>query len=128
MITIQPTIGIRLISCHHPLRLVSCSLRVAAAMIGNKVPSENRMLTKCAIDAATRPPTKQNNANHQYSERVALPLKSAYFEKQTLIDSENVILCSTCCFAILAVIPGEAKSHQRIAQLPSQLSLTHACT
>ena len=84
---IQPMIGIRLISCHHPLRFVSCSLRVAAAMIGNIVPSEKRMLTVGEIAWAAIPPRKQNKANHQYSERDALPLKSAYFEKQTLIES-----------------------------------------
>jgi len=33
-----------------------------------------------------------NRNHHQYSEREARPEKSAYFEKQVLIDSPNVIL------------------------------------
>lgn len=39
--------------------------------------------------------TVANNTNrnhHQYSEREARPVKSAYFEKQVLMDYPNVIL------------------------------------
>mgnify|MGYP003597653833 FL=1 len=39
--------------------------------------------------------TVANNTNknhHQYSEREARPEKSAYFEKQVLMDSPNVML------------------------------------
>src|SRR3712207_518895 len=38
-----------------------------------------------------KPTNTINNANHQYSERDARPLKSAYLDKQVLIDSTNVI-------------------------------------
>ena len=35
---------------------------------------------------------RMNSVHHQYSERVARPLKSAYFRKQVRTDSMNVML------------------------------------
>ena len=79
--------GTSTISCHQPLRLVSCSLLVAAAIDGNNVASEIKPLKmELNSDVATLAKIT-NKKNHQYSERDALPLKSAYLVKHVLTDS-----------------------------------------
>lgn len=87
MITMNPTTGTKQTSCHHPLRPVSWSLRVAAAIDGSSIPSENRPLSMLLIIDAAADTRTMKRANHQYSERLAFPVKSAYLERQIWIDS-----------------------------------------
>ena len=77
-------------SCHQPLRFVSCSLRVAAEIAGVNVMSEKIPLSRWLTGTSAKPPTTMNRTNHQYSEREASPWKSKYFAKQVWIDSWNV--------------------------------------
>ena len=86
-ITMKPITGTKAISCHHPLRFVSCNLLVAAANAGSRVPIEKRPLRIGLIIEMAKLAKTKNSMNHQYSEREALPLKSAYLPKHTLIDS-----------------------------------------
>lgn len=83
----KPITGTKAISCHHPLRFVSCSLLVAADNAGSSVPREKRPLRSGLIIEVAKLTKAKNSMNHQYSERDALPLKSAYLPKHTLIDS-----------------------------------------
>jgi hypothetical protein len=66
---------------------VSCSLLVAAAQDGSSVASENSPLNIELIMDAPALANTMNSMNHQYSGRDALPVKSAYFSKHTLIAS-----------------------------------------
>lgn len=88
-ITIKPATGTKAISCHQPLRFVSCNLLVAAANAGSRVPTEKRPLRIGLIIEVARLAKSKNSMNHQYSEPDALPLKSAYLAKHTLIDSSK---------------------------------------
>lgn len=49
--------------------------------------SENSPLSDWETMDAAALANRKNKANHQYSERVAVPLKSAYFDKQVVIAS-----------------------------------------
>src|SRR5690606_16710712 len=90
--TIQPIKGTKPISCHHPLRSISCKRRADTAMFGNN----NTNDSSCAKRSLNMPNTKAastlNSIHHQNSERAARPLKSAYFLKQVRIDSVNVMM------------------------------------
>ena len=59
----------------------------AAAQVGSSVPSENKPLSTGEIMDAPALTKNVNKMNHQYSERLAVPEKSAYLEKQTWMDS-----------------------------------------
>lgn len=91
IITIQPMMGIKPISCHQPLRPISCSLLDVTAIDGRKTAREiidaRVSLTICE-NAESR---NVNNTHHQNSDRAARPLNSVYFFKQMPIDSVNVI-------------------------------------
>ena len=71
---------------------MSCSLREPTASEGNKVARENIQETGLLTYSSNTATTKQNNANHQYSGRLARPLKSAYLAKQALIASVKDII------------------------------------
>jgi hypothetical protein len=82
IIITQPIIGIKPISCHHPLRPMSCSLLDVTAIDGKKTAREHIdpsfWLNTCEpIDRRN-----VNNIHHQNSDREARPLNSAYFLKQ----------------------------------------------
>ena len=90
---IHPITGMIQSSWNHPLLSMSCSLRAPTARPGKIVPSKKSASTFSsmmfeAIDANTT-----NRVHHQNSGRDARPLKSAYLEKQILIDSPKVICC-----------------------------------
>ena len=78
-------------SCHQPLRFVSCSLLVPAASIGSKVASANNEQTLGEMVHAAALPSTTARKNHQYSVRVARPLKLAYLARQAFTASKNVI-------------------------------------
>ena len=91
---IQPITGIIHSNCNQPLRLVSCKRRAPTAKCGNMVARENKppsMPEWFTIFSAADAKNK-NSTNHQYSERLARPLKSAYLLKQVLIDSVKFIV------------------------------------
>jgi len=78
--------GINSRSAHQPDLLVSCNRRTSTAREGSRnirlMISETTRL-KIAMITVT---TKQNKANHQYSDRVARPVKSTYFVRQVLTE------------------------------------------
>lgn len=76
---------------NHPLLSVSCSRRAPTARDGSKTPSEKSPdnISLTIPDAADAKKVKRNH--HQYSDREARPLNAAYFEKQVLMDSPNVM-------------------------------------
>src|SRR6476660_3652827 len=89
MIQTQPTIGIRPIRIHQPLRLVSCRRRMPTPRVGSSTASWYRSETACPLPllpvaAATTTNTPiamiaLMRANHQYSGRAARPPNTAYF-------------------------------------------------
>jgi hypothetical protein len=89
---IHPIKGISPSSSNHPLRFVSCSLRAPTARQGKRVPRLKRIDTVSLITVAAIEAKTTNRVHHQYSDRDARPLKSAYLEKHVLIDSTNVIV------------------------------------
>ena len=54
---------------------------------GNKVPRRKMVLTRSLTKDVATPTRTMNRKNHQYSDRDARPLKSAYLERQTRTDS-----------------------------------------
>ncbi|MNH48105.1 hypothetical protein D3C79_1116960 [compost metagenome] len=66
---------------------MSCNLRVAAEMDGSKVAKAKMPPRTSLIDERPRLTRIMNSTNHQYSERLARPLKSAYLLKHTCTDS-----------------------------------------
>ena len=91
IIMIQPMIGIKPTSCIHPLLSISCSRRVVTAMYGISVASENNRGSLSLMTLKEMLAMIVNRAHHQNSDLLALPVKSAYLEKQVLIESINVI-------------------------------------
>ena len=81
---IAPTNGTKQISCHQPLRPMSCRRRAVTAIMGTR----NTMLE---IPQVTIPTRFTNSMNHQYSERRARPSKLANLLKHTLIASPKSI-------------------------------------
>lgn len=94
--TIHPIMGMIHSSCHQPLRLVSCKRRAPTASDGRSVANATMPLSTSLMAPVTAPNKNKNRKNHQYSGLLALPLKSAYFEKHTWIDCVNVMM-SPCC-------------------------------
>src|SRR5690242_3571043 len=86
-----PTIGTSDSSCHQPLRSVSCRRRVATAIDGMIIASAKMPPSVVLISDRTRLATRWNSANHQYSERRAVPSNVAYFWKQVCTDSMRVM-------------------------------------
>ena len=101
-ITSTPPIIVKYSNCHQPLLPVSWSLLVATAIQGSR---NIRLMIRDKISpvgspilyaaAATRsapnPMIKVNKKNHQYSLRLALPLKVTYLPMQVEIDSLKFI-------------------------------------
>src|SRR5487761_2637827 len=94
MTRIRPIKGISTINCHHPLRSMSCSRRATTAMFGRNTPRENKAETTSPTTEAAAEARNTNSIHHHISGRDARPLKSAYLEKQVLIDSVKVIFFS----------------------------------
>jgi len=70
-----------------PSELMKIALILALARYFHCLPSENSPLSKGLMTDRARLTTTTNRKNHQYSGREAVPLKSAYLEKQTLMES-----------------------------------------
>ena len=94
-----PIIGINEIKIHQPVRPISCNLLTDTAILGNKINNVKRFAKRLAsksnhpIDTCKSPSIKPktilvnkiNNIKYQYSDLLALPLKSKYLAKQILI-------------------------------------------
>lgn len=90
--TIQPRIGIKLSSTHHPVRPISCKRRMVTDKLGIKIMSVNIVLKRPMSVAISKPNTISmidktteiilvNKINIQYSLRRDLLLKSKLFLK-----------------------------------------------
>ena len=85
--TTMPPIGASRNNCHHALLPLSRSLREPAASRGNKTASRNMLPIVSLKSVNAEVHSRTNNVNHQNSDRDARPLNSAYFIRQTRIDS-----------------------------------------
>lgn len=84
-------IPVKPINCHHPLFPVSCNLLVPTASAGSNVAREKMVPRMGRNWLKAIFTTNRNRKNHQNSGLFAVPLKSTYFWKQTLIASWNCI-------------------------------------
>ena len=71
---------------------MSCRRRAVTAMQGRRVARENKVEISGLIIPVMTLTRNTKSTHHQNSGRSARPLKSAYLEKQVLIDSTKVIL------------------------------------
>ena len=101
-ITSIPPIIVKYSNCHQPVLPVSWSLLVATAILGSRNirymirdkiwPVGSPILyTATVTRSAPNPMIKVNKKNHQYSLRLALPLKMTYLPMQVEIDSLKFI-------------------------------------
>lgn len=84
---------VKAISCHHPLRPVSCNLRAPTAKPGNKNMRSAKWSSVRVRSSrlATTEMIAVKRVNHQNSGRDALPSNVKYLCKQVEIALPNVI-------------------------------------